>query len=41
VGIDAAALNDDRIARALDAIVPELDRIVGSVGAQAIAEGRA
>jgi hypothetical protein len=28
---------DDRIARALDAIAPELDRIVGSVGAQAIA----
>lgn len=36
-GIDPAALNDDRIARALDAIAPELDRIVGSVGAQAIA----
>jgi hypothetical protein len=35
-GIEAAALNDDRIARALDAIAPELDRIVGSVGAQAI-----
>jgi transposase len=35
-GIDPAALNDDRIARALDAIAPELDRIVGSVGAQAI-----
>ena len=32
-----AALNDDRIARALDAIAPELDRVVGSVGAQAIA----
>jgi hypothetical protein len=28
---------DDRIARALDAIAPELDRIVGSGGAQAIA----
>jgi hypothetical protein len=37
LGIEAAALNDDRIARALDAIAPELDRIVGSVGAQAIA----
>ena len=37
LGIDPAALNDDRIARALDAIAPELDRIVGSVGAQAIA----
>lgn len=36
-GIDPTALNDDRIARALDAIAPELDRIVGSVGAQAIA----
>lgn len=35
-GIDPAALNDDRIGRALDAIAPELDRIVGSVGAQAI-----
>jgi hypothetical protein len=28
-GIEAAALNDDRIARALDAIAPELDRIFG------------
>ncbi|MBB5156528.1 IS1634 family transposase [Saccharopolyspora phatthalungensis] len=36
LGIDPAALNDDRIGRALDAIAPELDRIVGSVGAQAI-----
>lgn len=36
-GIDPAALNDDRIARALDAVAPELDRIVGSVGVQAIA----
>lgn len=36
-GLEAAALNDDRIARALDAIAPELDRIVGSVGVQAIA----
>lgn len=35
-GIPADALNDDRIARALDAIAPELERIVGSVGAQAI-----
>lgn len=34
--IDPAALNDDRIGRALDAIAPELDRIIGSVGAQAI-----
>ena len=30
------ALNDDRIARALDAIAPELDQVVGSVGARAI-----
>lgn len=37
LGIEASALNDDRIARALDAVAPELDRIVGSVGAQAIA----
>lgn len=37
LGIDPAALNDDRIGRALDAVAPELDRIVGSVGAQAIA----
>jgi len=35
-GIDAALLNDDRIGRALDAIAPELDHIVGSVGTQAI-----
>jgi transposase len=31
------ALNDDRIGRALDAIAPKLEVIVGSVGAQAIA----
>jgi transposase len=31
-------LNDDRIGRALDAVAPELDGIVGSVGARAIAE---
>ncbi|MFG1711330.1 IS1634 family transposase [Nonomuraea sp. M3C6] len=36
-GIDPGALNDDRIARALDAVAPELEQIVGSVGAQAIA----
>jgi transposase len=35
-GIDPALLNDDRIGRALDAIAPELDHIVGSIGAQAI-----
>jgi transposase len=31
-------LNDDRLARALDAIAPHLEEIAGSVGAQAIAE---
>src|SRR6266571_3120971 len=31
-------LNDDRIGRAPDAVAPELDGIVGSVGARAIAE---
>jgi len=35
-GIDPDILNDDRIGRALDAIAPELDHIVGSVGAHAI-----
>ena len=35
-GIDPAALNDDRIGRALDAIAPQLTGIVGSVGAAAI-----
>lgn len=35
-GVDPVLLNDDRIGRALDAIAPELDHIVGSVGAQAI-----
>src|SRR6266540_2560133 len=35
--VEAAALNDDRIGRALDAIAPELERIVGSVGARAVA----
>jgi len=34
--IDPASLNDDRIGRALDAIAPELDHIIGSVGVQAI-----
>jgi len=37
-GIEPALLNDDRIARALDAIAPHLEEITGSVGAQAIAE---
>ena len=31
-------LNDDRIGRALDVIAPELDGIIGSIGARAIAE---
>jgi transposase len=35
-GIAPEALNDDRIGRALDAIAPTLDAIVGSVGARAI-----
>ena len=35
-GIAAEWLNDDRVGRALDAIAPELDGIIGSVGAQAI-----
>ena len=37
-GVDPELLNDDRIARALDAIAPCLEEITGSVGAQAIAE---
>src|SRR5665213_353483 len=37
-GIDADTLNDDRIGRALDAIAPHLDEIVGSIGARAITE---
>jgi transposase len=36
-GVPPAALNDDRIGRALDAIAPQLEQIVGSVGARAIA----
>jgi hypothetical protein len=36
-GIDPQRLNDDRLGRALDAIAPELEQIVGSVGARAIA----
>jgi transposase len=35
-GIDPATLNDDRVGRALDAIAPQLEQIVGSVGARAI-----
>jgi transposase len=37
LGISPEVLNDDRIGRALDAVAPHLDRIVGSVGARAIA----
>jgi transposase len=37
-GIEPDLLNDDRIARALDAIAPRLEEITGSVGAQVIAE---
>jgi Domain of unknown function (DUF4277) len=36
-GIAADALNDDRIGRALDAVAPQLEQVIGSVGAQAIA----
>jgi transposase len=35
-GVPPEALNDDRIGRALDAIAPCLDHVVGSVGAAAI-----
>jgi transposase len=37
-GVAAETLNDDRIGRALDAVAPVLDGIVGSIGAQAITE---
>ena len=37
-GITPELLNDDRIARALDAVAPYLDEITGSVGAAAITE---
>jgi Domain of unknown function (DUF4277) len=33
-GADPEALNDDRIGRALDALAPVLDQVVGSIGAQ-------
>jgi transposase len=36
-GIAPDALNDDRVGRALDALAPELEQVIGSVGAQAIA----
>ncbi len=35
--VDAGSLNDDRIGRALDAVAPALEGIVGSVGMKAIA----
>lgn len=35
-GIPGEALNDDRLGRALDAIAPHLDTIVGTIGARAI-----
>jgi hypothetical protein len=35
-GIPADVLNDDRLGRALDAIAPQVDHLVGSIGAKAI-----
>jgi len=35
-GLAPDALNDDRLGRALDAIAPQVQHIVGSVGARAI-----
>jgi transposase len=37
LGLDPDVLNDDRIARALDALAPALEHVTGSVGAAAIA----
>src|SRR6516225_7196908 len=37
-GIAPDLLNDDRIARALDAVAPRLDAIIGSAGAAAVSE---
>lgn len=37
LGLDPDVLNDDRIARALDALAPVLEEVTGSVGAGAIA----
>jgi len=37
-GVEASSLNDDRVGRALDAIAPALDGIIGSIGATAITE---
>jgi len=36
-GVAPDALNDDRISRALDALAPQLEQVIGSVGARAIA----
>ncbi|MGH3948495.1 MAG: IS1634 family transposase [Pseudonocardiaceae bacterium] len=36
LGLDPDVLNDDRIARALDALAPVLEQVTGSVGAAAI-----
>jgi transposase len=36
-GVAAEALNDDRVGRALDAIASQLDAVVGTIGARAIA----
>jgi transposase len=35
-GIAPDALNDDRVGRALDALAPQLEQVIGSVGARAI-----
>src|SRR5271157_4390295 len=37
-GIEPHLLNDDRLGRALDAIAPHLDEVIGSAGAAAISE---
>ncbi|MFN2502927.1 MAG: IS1634 family transposase, partial [Acidimicrobiales bacterium] len=37
-GVEPSSLNDDRIGRALDALAPALDGVIGSIGAQAIRE---
>jgi transposase len=37
LGLDAGVLNDDRIARALDALASVLEEVTGSIGAAAIA----
>jgi transposase len=37
-GIEPHLLNDDRLGRALDAIAPHLDEVIGSVGAAAISD---